>query len=67
MEEAKAHPHMRARQAFLDIAGIVQPAPAPRFSRTVPDAPNPPETGAGDLASALAGWLSEEEIAAWGE
>jgi alpha-methylacyl-CoA racemase len=37
-DEAPAHPHNRARRAFLDIAGVTQPAPAPRFSRT----PAPP-------------------------
>jgi alpha-methylacyl-CoA racemase len=36
--EAPAHPHNQARRAFLDIAGVTQPAPAPRFSRT----PAPP-------------------------
>lgn len=34
LAEAPAHPHHRARQAFLDIAGVTQPAPAPRLSRT---------------------------------
>jgi crotonobetainyl-CoA:carnitine CoA-transferase CaiB-like acyl-CoA transferase len=65
MAEAQRHAHMTARQAFLDIAGIAQPAPAPRFSRTVPAVPTPPETGPIDPAAALAGWLSADEIAAW--
>jgi alpha-methylacyl-CoA racemase len=34
MEEAKAHPHIAARQTLIDVEGVVQPAPAPRFSRT---------------------------------
>jgi alpha-methylacyl-CoA racemase len=34
MTEAIAHPQARARQAFVNVAGIMQPAPAPRFSRT---------------------------------
>ena len=34
MEEAPAHPHIKARGTFVEINGIVQPAPAPRFSRT---------------------------------
>lgn len=34
MQEAPEHPHNRARQAFVDIAGVRQPAPAPRLSRT---------------------------------
>jgi alpha-methylacyl-CoA racemase len=33
-EEAARHPHLRDRGTFADIDGIVQPAPAPRFSRT---------------------------------
>ena len=32
--EAPDHPHNRERQTFVDIDGIVQPAPSPRFSRT---------------------------------
>jgi alpha-methylacyl-CoA racemase len=32
--EAAAHPHMRARGVYREIGGVVQPAPAPRFSRT---------------------------------
>lgn len=34
MSEAPQHPHMQARQAFIQLDGITQPAPAPRFSRT---------------------------------
>ncbi len=33
-EEAPQHPHNRARQTFIEVQGVVQPAPAPRFSRT---------------------------------
>lgn len=32
--EAPLHPHNKARQTFVEVAGVVQPAPAPRFSRT---------------------------------
>ncbi|WP_326537488.1 CaiB/BaiF CoA transferase family protein [Pseudorhodoferax sp.] len=34
MPEAPDHPHMRAREAFIEVGGQRQPAPAPRFSRT---------------------------------
>jgi alpha-methylacyl-CoA racemase len=34
MDEAPVHPHARARGAFIDVGGAIQPAPAPRFSRT---------------------------------
>jgi alpha-methylacyl-CoA racemase len=40
--EAPHHPHSVARNSFVDIEGVLQPAPAPRFSRTVPAAPTPP-------------------------
>ncbi|MEQ8859637.1 MAG: CaiB/BaiF CoA-transferase family protein [Pseudomonadales bacterium] len=33
--EAPEHPHNKARSTFIDVDGVVQPAPAPRFSRTV--------------------------------
>ncbi len=36
MEEAPQHPHNQARETFITRDGVVQPAPAPRFSRTVP-------------------------------
>jgi len=34
MKEAPNHPHAKARNAFVDVEGFMQPAPAPRFSRT---------------------------------
>ncbi|AOI90507.1 carnitine dehydratase [Burkholderia pseudomultivorans] len=34
LTEAPTHPHLRARQTFVERDGVVQPAPAPRFSRT---------------------------------
>jgi alpha-methylacyl-CoA racemase len=47
IEEAPAHPHNRHRGTFVEIGGIVQPGPAPRFGRTVPDVPVPaPAPGA---------------------
>jgi alpha-methylacyl-CoA racemase len=36
MTEAAQHPHIRARQTIVDYDGVLQPAPAPRFSRTKP-------------------------------
>lgn len=60
MAEAPHHPHLAARGAFVEVGGIVQPAPAPRFSRTVAEAPTPPE--APDAERALEGWLAVEEI-----
>jgi alpha-methylacyl-CoA racemase len=37
MSEAAAHPHNVERQTFVNINGHMQPAPAPRFSRTTPE------------------------------
>lgn len=41
--EAHRHPHHIAREAFIEVDGVRQPAPAPRFSRTRPDTPAPLE------------------------
>lgn len=62
--EAPAHPHLRARGTFVDVDGVVQPAPAPRFSRTEPSAPTAPQPNDADVDSALAPWLQPGEIAA---
>lgn len=40
--EAAEHPHNVARGSFVTLEGDIQPAPAPRFSRSVPDVPIPP-------------------------
>ncbi|HWJ35321.1 MAG TPA: CaiB/BaiF CoA-transferase family protein [Steroidobacteraceae bacterium] len=41
MEEAPSHPHNLARGTFVTIDGVVQPAPAPRYSRTATELPQP--------------------------
>lgn len=41
LSEAVAHPHLQARGTYVLIDGVQQPAPAPRFSRTVPAQPRP--------------------------
>jgi alpha-methylacyl-CoA racemase len=61
MAEAPQHPHLRERHTFVDVGGVVQPAPAPRFSRSVPTAPTPPAPA--DAERALAGWLPPQRIA----
>lgn len=50
--EAPRHPHLAARKAFIDVDGVTQPAPAPRFSRTRPAAPTSPSLP-GDHTRAL--------------
>jgi alpha-methylacyl-CoA racemase len=42
MAEAPRHPHNVARGSFLEIGGVTQPAPAPRFSRTPAESPRAP-------------------------
>jgi alpha-methylacyl-CoA racemase len=56
MWEAPHHPHNVARQTFLEIDGVVQPAPAPRFSRTPPDVPGSPVTAGRDTTAVLSDW-----------
>lgn len=58
-DEAPAHRHNRARSSFVDIGGVTQPAPAPRFGRT-PAAASPQPTIPGDSAAILARWRSVE-------
>jgi alpha-methylacyl-CoA racemase len=56
LSDAADHPHLRARQTLVEVDGVVQPAPAPRFSRTraaLGDAPL--RTGA-DGVGALKAW-----------
>ena len=63
MRESPVHPHLASRGTFVDVDGIVQPAPAPRFSRT-PGAirHRPPEPGA-DTTDVLVEWgLSRSEV-----
>ena len=51
VEEAPNHPHNRARETFIDLDGIIQPGPAPRFlnsARVEPRAPR--EAGADEEA-----------------
>jgi alpha-methylacyl-CoA racemase len=51
LEEAPQHPHNVARNAFVEVGGMIQPAPAPRYSATPTDKPTPPgEAGADNEA-----------------
>lgn len=65
MAEAPEHPHIRARGTFVEIDGVVQPAPAPRFSRTAPETPTPPEPAGAGTGTALKEWgVAAERIEA---
>ncbi len=60
MSEAAHHPHLRERAVTIDVDGILQPAPAPRFSRTPTATPANP---AGDQRAALVAWgLREGDV-----
>ncbi|WP_127501016.1 CaiB/BaiF CoA transferase family protein [Actinoplanes solisilvae] len=52
--EAPAHPHNHFRRTFVDVDGVTQPAPAPRFGRTPSQEPQPPT--AVTVPEVLAGW-----------
>jgi alpha-methylacyl-CoA racemase len=63
MDEAPQHPHNRARNTFIEIQGVIQPGPAPRFSRTVPEVQGPPPMPGEHTTTALSDWgFSAEEI-----
>jgi alpha-methylacyl-CoA racemase len=64
-DEAPVHPHNKARRTYVEIGGVVQPAPAPRFSRSVAELPiPPPPCGRQEPEAALGPWLDPAEIAA---
>ncbi|HYJ69498.1 MAG TPA: CaiB/BaiF CoA-transferase family protein [Nocardioidaceae bacterium] len=56
MTEAAAQPHLAARGTYVDHAGVTQPAPAPRFSRTPATLSTPPTHPGADSAEALRRW-----------
>jgi alpha-methylacyl-CoA racemase len=56
--EAIEHPHLVARGTFVERDGMVQPVPAPRFSRTEPSLTLPPSKAAGEH--------TREALTAWG-
>ncbi len=62
--EAPAHRHNEARETFVEVEGVLQPAPAPRFSVTPGEISKPPSTPGADTDEALAGWgVAEDRIA----
>jgi len=66
--EVHHHPHHRERGSFVMVGDTLQPAPAPRFSRTVPHLPTPPPTVGSDARAVLADWgLTEAETAEYEE
>lgn len=64
MSEAAEHPHNRAREAFVTIGDHVQPAPAPRYSETRPETPEPAPMPGDDSEAVLKDiGLNADEIA----
>jgi alpha-methylacyl-CoA racemase len=63
LDEAPKHKHNAARQTFVEVAGVMQPAPAPRFSAT-PGAIQgpPPAVGAHDREALLDWGFSAAEV-----
>ena len=56
LKEAPTHPHNIDRKTFVELEGVVQPAPAPRFSRTQGEIQGP---------AAMAGEHTREVLSAW--
>jgi alpha-methylacyl-CoA racemase len=63
MAEAPGHPHNAARATFIEIEGVIQPAPAPRFSRTQAEAGQAAAAPGQHSTAVLADWgFSQESI-----
>jgi alpha-methylacyl-CoA racemase len=56
MGEAAQHPHNVARGTFIEVAGVTQPRPAPRFSRTTPEVVSAPAHAGQHSRAVLADW-----------
>ena len=56
MSEAAKHPHNVARQTFIEVDGVTQPAPAPRFSRTASALPSAPAHAGQHSVAVLTDW-----------
>jgi alpha-methylacyl-CoA racemase len=64
-DEAPQHEHNLARGTFIEVAGVTQPAPAPRFSRTPAAAPGAPSAANAHTLEILSDWgIAAERIAA---
>jgi alpha-methylacyl-CoA racemase len=64
MSEVASNPHNAARETFVNIDGITQPAPAPRFSRTVSNISSPAGPARNDLQQVLKDWGASYETLA---
>lgn len=55
--EVQTDSHITERDTFYDVAGHLQPSPAPRFSRSAPDTPTPPAVPGADNEAILTDWV----------
>ncbi len=55
-QEAPDHPHNRARGTYIEVDGLLQPAPAPRFSRTASEVQFSPRVPGSDREAVLHDW-----------
>lgn len=60
LKEAPEHPHNRARETYMEVGGMTQPAPAPRFSRTPAEVAFAPHEPGSDMQAVLREWLGEQ-------
>jgi alpha-methylacyl-CoA racemase len=60
--EADGHPHVSARNTLIELGGVTQAAPAPRFSRTPAGTPTPPPAPGADTDAVLADWGVEPVV-----
>jgi alpha-methylacyl-CoA racemase len=56
MTEAPSHPHLAARGTFTELGGVLQPAPAPRFSRTPSAVQSPPAAAPSSIEDLITAW-----------
>ena len=62
MSEVASHPHNQARQTFIEVDGLPQPAPAPRFSRTTSNVSQPAAAPDPDIHRVLQEWGASADL-----
>jgi alpha-methylacyl-CoA racemase len=67
LEEAPQDPHNRARGTFIEVDGVVQPAPAPRFERATLPAPKPPVAAGAQTSEILTEVGLSDHLTRWRE
>lgn len=63
-DEAVQHEHNRDRNTYVEIEGVTQPAPAPRFSRTIPKVSRPPSRANEHTEEILSEWGVDQALVA---